>query len=39
MKKFLLFNTYERISDWLFPLAVVIAWTWLTGLFSLVPYS
>lgn len=31
MKKFLLFNTYERISDWLFPLVIWIAFTYVTG--------
>lgn len=26
-------KTYEKISDWLFPLAVWILWTWGTGTF------
>lgn len=26
-------KTFEKISDWLFPLAFWILWTWATGTF------
>ncbi len=31
MRKFLLFNTYDHISDWLFPLVIWILFTYVTG--------
>ena len=39
MKKLKIPKTWERTSDWLFPLAFFIAWTWFTGTFIPGPFS